>query len=295
MKEIISPESFQWKIQESHRSIARRIGADKETVRRRIKQIEGLGIIKGWHLVPNPAIFERKASAIVIDVSDESRKPEIISQLEFIDGIVMIMDFEGKQLQLQLFYEDDQELSRKTQLIKLLCGSQDAITIGLWFPPIRRTLTETDWNIVRKLSKEPKQRLSDIAVAIKVSSRTVKRRLTAMIDAKTFYMVPQLNYKKIAGLSCRFVVCYSDSKHKMKNDELISEKLRGQIIFSFTGGNDASGYNVLCANLAVADETQKWFHSLSGIKHVKAGIFRDMILPTEWISKEIDRRISISK
>jgi hypothetical protein len=81
----------------------------------------------------------------------------------------------------------------------------------------------------------------------------------------------------------------------MKNDELISEKLRGQIIFSFTGGNDASGYNVLCANLAVADETQKWFHSLSGIKHVKAGIFRDMILPTEWISKEIDRRISISK
>lgn len=296
IKEMTSTDtSFRWNIRESYSSIAQRIGVDKEIVRRGIKQVEGPRFIKGWNLILNPTLLGRRASGVIIDVLEESKKSEIISQVELIDGIIMIMDFEGKQLQMRVFHEDEQDLSRKTQLLKSLCGAQEAIIVGTLSPSVRLKPKQTDWKIVKALSNNARQRLSDIAQSIKVSSRTVKRRLTAMTDAKTFYIIPRLNFKEIPGLSCRFLVFYSNSISKMENDGLILEKLRERLIFSFTGGNNVSAYNVLCPNMSAMDEIQRWLKSLQGIGYVKSGIFREMILPTEWLGKEIDRQISLSK
>jgi DNA-binding Lrp family transcriptional regulator len=51
IKEIGTPRSMQWNVRESYASIAKRVGVDEETVRKRIKRQEKLGAIQGWRAV----------------------------------------------------------------------------------------------------------------------------------------------------------------------------------------------------------------------------------------------------
>ena len=57
LKELGSPQVFQWNIRESYSKIAKRVGVDEETVRKRIRRAEKLGVIQGWVLAVNPSLI----------------------------------------------------------------------------------------------------------------------------------------------------------------------------------------------------------------------------------------------
>ncbi len=57
MKEIGTPQSMQWNVRESYSSIAKRVGVDEETVRKKIKRQEKLGAIQGWRAVIHPNLI----------------------------------------------------------------------------------------------------------------------------------------------------------------------------------------------------------------------------------------------
>jgi len=45
IKELASPASPQWNVKQTYSNIARRLGVDEETVRRRLKRAEERGVI----------------------------------------------------------------------------------------------------------------------------------------------------------------------------------------------------------------------------------------------------------
>lgn len=48
---------MQWSVRESYASIAKRVGVDEETVRKRINRQEKLGAIQGWSAVIHPNLI----------------------------------------------------------------------------------------------------------------------------------------------------------------------------------------------------------------------------------------------
>jgi len=87
MKELASPRSFRWDIRESYGSIAERIGVDEETVRRRVKRARESGFLKGWKLFLNPHLIGLESTGMQLEIDDETRKPEVISRVEQVDGL----------------------------------------------------------------------------------------------------------------------------------------------------------------------------------------------------------------
>ncbi|MDQ4067699.1 MAG: AsnC family transcriptional regulator, partial [Thermoproteota archaeon] len=113
MKEIGTPQSMQWNVRESYVSIAKRVGVDEETVRKRIKRQEKLGAIQGWRAVIHPNLVGCVDAYVDLKVSNANRKEGILSQLKLLEGVIVITSFEGKGLFVMFYTEPGEALPRK--------------------------------------------------------------------------------------------------------------------------------------------------------------------------------------
>jgi DNA-binding Lrp family transcriptional regulator len=127
IRELGSPSSPQWNVRETYSSIAKRIGIDEDIVRRRVKRAERLGSITGWKMMINPRLIDCKAAALDLEVGDEGAKDKVISKLKKVDGVIKILNFRGKGLQLNMYYPNEQELEKKVELISSICGTSEPI------------------------------------------------------------------------------------------------------------------------------------------------------------------------
>src|SRR5579871_786867 len=85
MREFASPGSFRWDVRVSYSSIARRLGVDEETVRRRLKLAQESGVVRGFQLIPNPHLFKMESAVVELEVGSSHRKPVAISQIKLVD------------------------------------------------------------------------------------------------------------------------------------------------------------------------------------------------------------------
>lgn len=90
MKHYSGPNSLQWNVRETYSGIAKRIGVDEETVRRRVKRAEKLGSVMGWKMMPNPHLIGCEALCMDLDVNIEENKENVLRKLRQVDGIIKI-------------------------------------------------------------------------------------------------------------------------------------------------------------------------------------------------------------
>lgn len=289
LRELISPSSPQWNVRQSYASVARKLGVDEETVRIRVKHAQESGFLLGWELVLNPHAIHRESASMLLEVDDMDRKPAVISQIRLLEGVIFIFDFYERDLQVVLFYENEQELARKVQLIGLICRSTTSTYWKNEFPPSDFTLRRTDWQIVKALRSDPRKSISDIAKEVKISARTVKRRLTLMEDARAFYLHPKVNVKKSPGMTYHFLVSSQDGK-KSRVDQVLRSKLAG-VVYVDTAAKQYSVFATFCSNISEAEETRRWIMSLEGVRDVRMHMMKEMIPAHDWFNEKIEKHI----
>jgi DNA-binding Lrp family transcriptional regulator len=293
IKELGSPSSPQWNVRETYSNIARRIGVDEETVRRRLKKAEELGSLPGWRMMINPHLIGYEAGCIDLEVADEGEKEGVISEIKNIDGVIKILDFRGKGLQITLYHESNDALSRQTNLIKSICRSTSEPTgWELHFPRSEIKMTKTDWKIIEAMLDDPRKSLEIVARSAGVSDRTVERRLTLMSEGRIVYLQGTPNFKNFAGLSCVFLVHCPDSEKKKAVDELVLSKIQ-RIELANTTGAQYSTFVTAFENLSEADEFVKWARGLEGVRSVKMGIMKNLIVVQDWMYDQIRERSSL--
>ena len=235
IQELANQHSLGFDEKRSYAKIAAKLGVDDESVRLRVKRATETGLIAGWDLVLNPALIGRRSISVLLDVDDAERKPEIIAQLKLFEGINLIFDYDGRSMRVALYCKDLGELSRMVELLSLMSGCKNPVHWDEYFPPCGLNLKKTDWQIVSSLRNNPKRSLGDIARDVGVSTRTVRRRLTNMIEGKAFNLLPLGDVKRSAGLTYQFFVRVESSK-KRKVDEIVRKTL-SSIVF-VNGGRD---------------------------------------------------------
>ena len=291
IRELTGPEgAYQWNVRQSYSIVARNLGIDEETVRRRVRGMENRGLLKGSELIVNPYLVGREPVRMLLRGTHSGQaKRTAISQIRLVDGTLLIVDMQGDSLQVLLFCES-KAVDRTAQLITSIAGCKDPIVLrnlgGLGFYPSDIRLTETDFRILLSLRRSPRKSTSRIADEVGISTRTVERRLDLMIEKKAFFRMFRLDFQKSDGITCSVIVTYGDEGKKEKLDRTIASRL-DKTIFLATAARTASQFNFVCSNIAEAESIKEWIERLDGVSRADMGIIREYILTSEWLDEEL--------
>jgi DNA-binding Lrp family transcriptional regulator len=289
MRELLSPGSFRWDVRESYSSMAKRLGVDEETIRKRLKRAELGGILGGFYLVPNPHLFGMESTVVELDVDDEERKPLVTSQLKLVEGVVFILDFHGKRFRVVFYREGNQTASRRLDLIRSICGAKVDVHWDERFPVCGIRMKTTDWLVFKALRKQARRSLNEVADEIGVSTRTVKRRFELMRSQNAFFLVPLLAFERAAVVTASFTVRISGSRKRAIDEDIRSGLER--VLFSNTSAEQYSVFTVLCDNFMAAEMTLKAIRKTPGVEEASMGINKQFIIVSDWIDEQVARHV----
>src|SRR5580700_5613554 len=111
----VSPSNPQLRL--SLRAIAARLGIDGATVSYRYRRLQRSGYMSVWQLVVNPTFFGCKMVRLMVDVQPEAGKGDMIRKLKLIQGVIVLLNFQGKALGLLTMYNSDESRRRSVELI----------------------------------------------------------------------------------------------------------------------------------------------------------------------------------
>jgi DNA-binding Lrp family transcriptional regulator len=290
IKELGSPSSPQWNVRESYAHIARKLSVDEETVRVRVKRVKERGFLAGWRLMVNPRLLGWEAVTLELDVDAEENKAKAIAQIRLVDGVTRIIDFRGNGLMVSVCGEKE-SLSRKIQLIESICESSK---LAMWtsrFPRPNVRMRSIDWKIVNALREDARKDLDEVSKSLRVSTRTVQRRLLVLKDGKAVYLAGAARVDAVGGLMSCFVVFCPDRPKKRAVDNAIHSN------FSRIGTSDFSPaeYSVFgmhCENPAQADRALEALRAMDGVRDASMHIMKELIIVQDWLRGEIDKHIS---
>ncbi len=293
LKELTSPGSFQWNFRESYSVMARRIGADEETVRTTLKRSIDLGLVLSWRLIINPEILGCKLAGMQLDLDDASRKPRVIEEIRLVDGVVTIFDFHGTSLRVVLYFEDDASLNRRAALIKSICGSKGEMPIWITnLPHCKLRLRAIDWRILASVMHNPRMDSLTVAKLTGASSRTVNRRLRLMTEEKVAYLIPVRNVKKSKGTISSFLITCSENGRREIDAYMKSKP--GRIDFVLDSMKDFFILTLVTDNPSEANGLRDELEALEGVRNVKMGLLNEFIFVDSWLDSAVLRQIQNS-
>ena len=278
-----------WNEKRTYVEVARKLGVDEETVRNRIRNLKDTGFLLGWRLLPNPTLLGCSSSFLFLELEDQDSKDEIISKISKMDGVMVIASIYGTSMLVTLL--DDNEKSSEKKLIELGIKSETFILPGMNLPGLMPfKMTVTDWRIIRLLLDNAEKKASEIASEIKVSKKTVNRRISEMMNSRAVFTMPLVNLKKAGGISYQMIIqCEEGRKSevgalvatKIPNLVFTASAAKNDLIFGFNGTNIAEGNDIL-----------KWAKNLPGVKAAKMNIVENVVHVYDWLAREVDKRTS---
>ncbi len=271
--------------------LAKKLGVDEETVRNTLAKMNKSGFLKSWSLTPNPHLFGMEWETLSVNAASSSRE-KAVTQLRLVDGIVAIYTFlNDPMLRIVLCYVDSEDLERKIRLISSISGStRPQASWKVLFPPHNIKLKRTDWLIIRLLLRNSKRSVSEIAKGTGISTRTVTRRLSVMIERRSFFLRPIVDVKRLDGFLYQFVISFHDAAKKSIADGIMRGSVRN-IIYADTYPEGYSIIAAICQNLSEAEQVTAWLRSMDGVKEVTPTVVEDIIFVQDWISHEIEKRL----
>ena len=278
---------IQWNTKKSYLEVARKLGIDEETVRNRVKRLKESGFLLGWRLVPNPTLLARVSTSILLGFDDQASKERAISRLTEVEGVINIVSIYEKGLTLALF--DDDKRSASKQVVTVGMSEDPLTTPSPGLAPSRFRMTQLDWEIARLLLRDADKTMTEVAKQVRVSARTVKRRLNQMMKESAVFIMPIVDLRKAEGISYQLLVQSEEGKSSEVNklvatriDNLVfrASDSKGGLIFGFTGANVAEGIEVL-----------NWVKQQPSVKSAKVNIVERIVHVYDWLEGEVERHV----
>ncbi len=218
----------------SLREVARKLQVDHLTVINRFKRLQDKGFLSGWKVLPNPSLFGYKMTHLLIETPPKSPKEDMIRKLRLIHGVVLLMDYMGNSLGINLFYDSDQSLSRTIELISRITNAENVIQFAIAFPPSKtHQLTDTDWAIIRSLENDGLKSYVQVAKEIEFTPRTVKNRLQRLELESALMILPTFDIASIDGMIGAFLYySYADQGMKSTVDRAALSHFEGSYLWA---------------------------------------------------------------
>jgi DNA-binding Lrp family transcriptional regulator len=272
-----------WNVRKSYAEVARNLGVDEETVRNRLKLLKDSGLLIGWRVLPNPSLFGRSSIIQHLGFDTPAAKELAVSKSKQMDGVVVVASLHGNDLLITLFDDKERTASRRLSMLKPGRGPTERPGMGL--PPTKFQMTPTDWRIVRLMMENAERSVAEVAAEVRVSVRTVKRRLDKMLAASAIFIVPMIDQAKTTGVSYQVMV-ESEEGQKPAVGKLVAAKIEN-LIFSAADSSNNLIFGFTGKNVSEGEELQDWLEKQPGVRSARVSIVDRVIYVSDWLEQAV--------
>jgi DNA-binding Lrp family transcriptional regulator len=277
-----------WNAKRSYIEIAARLGVDEETVRNRVKHLRDIGFLLGYRLVPNPILLDLAFASIRIEFKDRETKQAAMPHLVQIDGVINIASTYDRSVLVTLLGRQNQDFSKLR--VGLEFDAEISWVPGLGLRTTKFRMTRLDWEIVSSLLRDAERKLDEVANLIKVSTRTVKRRLNMMMKEAAIFTMPIVDLRKTEGISYQLRVQSEPGKISEVGKSVIAKI--GNLVFQAVDSQNGLVFGFTGANVAEGSEILEWVRSQPGVKSAMMTITESVVQVFDWLESEVQRQLA---
>jgi DNA-binding Lrp family transcriptional regulator len=164
----------------SYRSIGIEIGLTANSVKTRVLAMVSTGVIQKFLVSISPSVLGYKKECLIV-VRNRGQKKEVLNNLKLLGDVVLEVQSLGGFSAFRLIIRSDSE--DKVQFLADAIKPAVVETMFVSGPSKSNTrLSKTDLAILRCLVTDPRIESSDIAQKLRISARTITRRLHKLQD-----------------------------------------------------------------------------------------------------------------
>lgn len=273
--------------------IAKKLGADGNTVKLRLQKMRKSGFIRYFQIYPNFRLLGMHGSAYLFDVGDVLGKYAIIDRVALVDGVTEIHNFIGSHLCIDFTYLDSRDEGRRLELFRQLTGcAAPERFYEREMPPVDIELSHSDWRVIKALRYDAFKPLSAVAKDLGMSPKTVRRRFERMAQHNAVIVVPLVDPAGIPNTITYVMLLYPDPARR---EEVLAAAFAefGRSCFLSRTAPPGNAMLVLAArSLAETEETLIKARRMDGMRDAKLLVLKDIREYTQWVDSAIERKIA---
>jgi DNA-binding Lrp family transcriptional regulator len=292
-----SSHGFEPEVKGAYGRIAKNLGLDEDTIRKRVDRLESAGVIKGWYLIPNPNALGVKTLFVDMILDPKLKIDEIVRKLKLVFGVIRIFRYVGDGLGVALLIESEEMSRKRAELIAELVGPKELKTYASEGPRVDVSLTSTDYEIIKALRPDPLVSHAELAQKLGLSSKTVSRRLSRLAQGNVLFFMPNIDYSRLEGVSCvDLFVNYTSTKFKGAVDTSVAKRFPDYLLRVGWGSANHGHFSFLVPSLAVAQQIMDWARGLQGVRDVDLRFLIDTVTFSDDAVEEVLRaKLAIPK
>jgi len=270
--------------------IAKRLRVGRARVAARLKAWNKSGFLVRYDVWLNPALIGWQGAWVSIRVDHPHAKPTLLGHLAMIEGAVSGLELIGEWVSLGLVAPDAASLERRIGLVRGLAGVRSIEDPVLWdLPKPKRALSALDIRIVRALREHPTATLSDTARRVGISTRTMTRRYSALIDDSAVWFVPILDFRAISYP----VVSVGVTLRPEAGRETVARQIRTRYpltldIGASVAGSPAHIFFVVPPSAAHLEELERFVGAIKGVINVEAQVMVRIHCFSSWFDRHLE-------
>lgn len=278
--------------------LARATGASVNTIKDRIARMSEVGIISGYHAVPNLQHLGLRGEAYHLRFPTDAAKDAALPRILRTEGLLELHDFMGKGACADFAFHDDADL--RTKLAFLQEASGDATPERFYYremPRVDRALTPLDWRILQALRADARAQPADIAPRVGVSARTVKRHLARMAAEGSVFLVPVVDPSKADGLFVFELLVYLREGAGPRPMNALRAAFDDEHVYAYVPASVALGHFdmlLFARTSAEVEAMRRRAEEIDGVVRAEAWFFRAFSSFPSWLDDAISRAASES-
>ena len=260
----------------SNRAISRRLGLPPGTVRYRIRQLYGSGVVGGSSVFPNPNLLGLRVKAFTVDASPQLDKADVIEKMKLVEGVISAHDFVGSLLWAVFFYEDERALAARLKQLREIAGAEGILS-SIPYPPCTASLTTPEAELILRLLKGGFDSYSGLGRETGVTVRTLERRLSKLVMEGAVLSLPKIDYAAIVGCVPADLLVLFESPEAAKASPNTVLPLVGEHVVLAALWDVAGMCSMLLPNVAAVGEVAGKVKGVRGVSMARVEIVRDHI------------------
>lgn len=265
-------------LKKSFRSIAKELGVDQGTIRKRMKKLQEQRVLKGWYLGMNPGITAQDVVYAWFTIEDELRKEDAIERLHSLSNLERTCNYLGSGLKMILLSDKGTATEKMLDQLAQLAGPRAILRHHAFLEVPAIHPGATDLAIIGSLRRDPWKPYSVVARELGLSARTVKRRVEKLSEGGEIYMIPIIDYRALQGIiPVDLIVDYVSNEMRPSVNQRIISRVKEQLMFS--GRFGPTGYfSLMLPSVSQVEQITRWIKKQEGVREVQASILQDVIL-----------------
>ena len=258
--------------------MAKDLNVDQGTIRSRMKKLQESHVLRGWYLGVSPGVSGRDVIHEWLVGESPSRKADLTRRLLSLDDVERVCNYLGPRVSLVLLSQSGTDPDLSLERLAAATGLRGALRRQAFIPVPPRRLKKTDAAIVESLRADPWKPYSSVAKELRLSSKTVKRRVTQLADSGAIYMLPIIDLKALDGITpMELVVEYCSTQSREAVNRAVLLRIKENLIFSDVSG--PHGYFALAVpNVSQVEQIAEWVGQQKGVREVHSGALQEVAL-----------------